>query len=256
MKAAVSLFPNPSKLLIAGDSAGAFAVPALSGIIADEFYPDCRDITLFSDSAQLLYKDWRQTARDIWKADKRFFEPLHTDNIFLDWYGELLSTRPDRFRCLYASTTHDYLLSTFLNDVMNKSYSTDGAVQGLFYRQLQEMVRHADIRTYEARRNGRGQISGGEFDSSDARSEDIMCELGMNLQPRLLDSLTGLPGMQFFRTQAHDMLESTVDSTRKPVIIYFNITNFRIRHYNKLSNLITNIISITISNGFITNHNL
>ena len=92
MKAAVSLFPNPSKLLIAGDSAGAFAVPALSGIIADEFYPDCRDITLFSDSAQLLYKDWRQTARDIWKADKRFFEPLHTDNIFLDWYEALLTS--------------------------------------------------------------------------------------------------------------------------------------------------------------------
>ena len=97
--------------------------------------------------------------------------------------------------------------------------------------ELQEMVRHADIRTYEARRNGRGQISGGEFDSSDARSEDIMCELGMNLQPRLLDSLTGLPGMQFFRTQAHDMLESTVDSTRKPVIIYFNITN--LKSYNE-----------------------
>lgn len=141
MKAAVSLFPNPSKLLIAGDSAGAFAVPALSGIITDEFYPDCKDITLFSDSAQLLYKDWRQTARDIWKADERFWQPLHTDNIFLDWYEALLSSRPDRFRCLYASTTHDYLLSTFLNDVTNKSYSTDSAVQDLFYRQLQGMVR-------------------------------------------------------------------------------------------------------------------
>ena len=35
-------FPRAEKLLIAGDSAGAFAVPALTREILDDFYPDCR----------------------------------------------------------------------------------------------------------------------------------------------------------------------------------------------------------------------
>ena len=38
MKISAKLFPNPDKLLIAGDSAGAFAVPALSGEIMEQTY--------------------------------------------------------------------------------------------------------------------------------------------------------------------------------------------------------------------------
>ena len=57
MRTGKKLFPAASKLMIAGESAGAFAVPALAEQIAGEFYPACSDVTLFSDSAQLLYKD-------------------------------------------------------------------------------------------------------------------------------------------------------------------------------------------------------
>jgi hypothetical protein len=54
MKVAKKLFPSPEEILIAGNSAGAFAIPALSGEIVDDYYPDAKDITLFSDSGQLL----------------------------------------------------------------------------------------------------------------------------------------------------------------------------------------------------------
>ena len=98
-------FLNPDKLLIAGDSAGAFAVPAVSGKIVSRWYPEVSDITLFSDSAQLL------------------------------------AAFPGRFRLLYASSTHDYLLSTFYNDMTNRIYKTNAGVRGAYYRQLKNMVR-------------------------------------------------------------------------------------------------------------------
>ena len=63
-----NLFKNPKKLLIAGNSAGAFAVPALTDEILRTWYPDVSDVTLLSDSALLLYNKWEYTAREVWKA--------------------------------------------------------------------------------------------------------------------------------------------------------------------------------------------
>ena len=141
MKEAKTFFPHPDKLLIAGDSAGAFAVPVLTDEIIEKNYPECDDVTLLSDSGQLLYPHWRHTAREIWKADASVWKPIHTSNITMDWYRRLYSKYGDRLRYLYASSTHDYLLSAYYNDIVNKKYMTDSDVQEAFYHQLQDMVK-------------------------------------------------------------------------------------------------------------------
>ncbi len=141
MKVAKALFPNPERLLIAGNSAGAFAVPALAGEIVDDYYPKTRNVTLFSDSGQLLYKHWRKTARNIWKAKASIYEPLVSENITLDWYKNLHAKYGDRFRYLYSSSIYDYLLSAYYNDIIRKKYKTDQEVQQDYYRQLVEMVK-------------------------------------------------------------------------------------------------------------------
>ncbi|MCR4903114.1 MAG: pectin acetylesterase [Butyrivibrio sp.] len=140
MEAAVKLFPNPSKMLIAGNSAGAFAVPAVAGEIADDYYSKCRDITLLSDSGQLLYKNWRKTARTIWKSDEKIWKCINSDNITVDWYRALCENHGDRFRFLYSSSIRDYLLSAYYNDIINRKYKTDSKVQDLFYEQLHVML--------------------------------------------------------------------------------------------------------------------
>ncbi len=140
MDAGAKLFPHCDKLLIAGNSAGSFAVPALAGEIVEDYYPDCSDVTLFSDSGQLIYKHWKHTARDIWKAAPSVWKPLHSGNITLDWYESLAERYGDRFRYLYASSTRDYLLSAFYNDVTHKTYKTDADVQEVYYHQLVEMT--------------------------------------------------------------------------------------------------------------------
>ncbi|MCR5032261.1 MAG: pectinacetylesterase family protein [Lachnospiraceae bacterium] len=144
MKVARTYFPCADKILIAGDSAGAFAVPALAGEIIRDWYPGCMDYTLFSDSGQFLYKKWRHTAKTIWKAPEPLWKAIHTENITLDWYRKLVRELADgpkrRIRFLYASSVYDYLLSAYYNDVTRKTYTTDKDVQEAFHLQLIEMV--------------------------------------------------------------------------------------------------------------------
>jgi hypothetical protein len=140
MKVAKELFPGPRTLLIAGNSAGAFAVPALAGEVVDNYYPHARNITLFSDSGQLLYKNWRRTAKNIWQCKESIWKPIHSDNITLDWYRDLYARYGERFKLLYSSSIRDYLLSAYYNDIINKKYVSDALVQEEYYKQLKEMV--------------------------------------------------------------------------------------------------------------------
>ena len=141
MRIAKTLFSEADKLLIAGESAGAFAVPALAEQIHQEFYPACHDVTLFSDSALLLNKEWKKTARDVWNVREETANDIRGRNLTLDWYRALYRRRGDQYRYLYACSVQDYLLSAFYNDVKNKTYSTDERMQCIFRRQLQDMVR-------------------------------------------------------------------------------------------------------------------
>ena len=141
MKVARSHFPFPDKLLVAGNSAGAFAVPALAGEIASEYYPHCQDITLLSDSGLLLYKKWRKTAKHIWKTEEPIWKAIKSDNITLEWYKALHAKYGDRFQYLYASSVRDYLLSAYYNDIISKNYKTDKEVQLIFQKQLTQMVK-------------------------------------------------------------------------------------------------------------------
>lgn len=140
MKVSKRLFPNPKRILIAGNSAGAFAVPALAGEIADDWYPKTGSITLFSDSGMVLYKKWRKTAKTIWQSKESIWEPIVSDNITLDWYRNLYNKYGDRFRYLYSSSERDYLLSAYYNEIVNKKYKTDKKVQDVYKKQLTEMI--------------------------------------------------------------------------------------------------------------------
>ena len=140
MRASLQYFPNADKLLIAGDSAGAFAVPALTDEILTDYYPAVTDITLFSDSGQLEYPKWQRTARDIWHAAPSLWQPLHTNNPTCDWYENLYRKYGDRLRYLYACSTHDYLLSAYYNDIVSKHYATNAEVRAVFNTQLRDTI--------------------------------------------------------------------------------------------------------------------
>ncbi|MBR3367260.1 MAG: pectin acetylesterase [Lachnospiraceae bacterium] len=135
-----TLFPAPGRLLIAGESAGAFAVPALAETVCDVFYPECRDVTLFSDSAQLKYGGWHRIAEEVWNIPLRQLSDLQSDEMTVDWYRGLYARSGGKYRCLYASSVRDYLLSAFYNDLQNKEYMTGEYMQRAFQAELERMV--------------------------------------------------------------------------------------------------------------------
>ena len=141
METCRDFFPDPDKLLIAGDSAGAFAVPAVAEEIADSFYPGVDDITLLSDSAQLYYGKWRHVLRKVWNTEKIRWKDVNGSCLALEWYRALYKRNGKRFRCLYAGSTRDYLLSAFYSDMHYKEYRTDASLQNLYFKQMRRMVR-------------------------------------------------------------------------------------------------------------------
>ncbi|MCR4671928.1 MAG: pectinacetylesterase family protein [Lachnospiraceae bacterium] len=134
------IFPSAEKLLIAGDSAGGFAVPALAPEIIRDHYPGCGDITLFSDSAQLLFSGWRDTARNVWKSPEHIWKPILSDNITVDWYRNVYSQFGDDIRYLYAGSPRDFLLSEYYNDILNDSFSTNPRIRNRYCREMKRML--------------------------------------------------------------------------------------------------------------------
>jgi hypothetical protein len=112
-------FPEPSRLLLCGESAGGFSVPG----VADEVlrsYPECKDVTLCTDSALMECGDWRGIAEKVWQVPAYLSDCLHSRDIVSDWYERLSKTRPG-LRCLYITGRRDAAMAQY------QSYMDGGA---------------------------------------------------------------------------------------------------------------------------------
>ena len=124
LEAAKDLFPQPDQLLIAGESAGAFGCIAQAAHIID-FFPNCKNITVFSDSGQISYPKWKETVRDIWKADRELWECIQTNTLNLDWFRLLYNKLGNRVNYLNYCSYHDGLLSQFQKKMNHDIYRLD-----------------------------------------------------------------------------------------------------------------------------------
>lgn len=121
----------PDKILVTGFSAGGFATALLTDDVMDRF-PDCKDVTCFSDAALLLYDGWHKSATECWKAPKPISDRLVTANITLDSLKALYKKRGDGVKIIFASSTRDALLSQYQHFVdkgeMRASDADDGSL--------------------------------------------------------------------------------------------------------------------------------
>lgn len=106
------MFPAPEMLLLTGESAGAFAVPAIAeDVIAA--YPECQNITVYSDSALLRTADWPRIVREVWRAPERIAQAIQTDNLVLDLYRQLAARVGARIKYLYSCGAGDMVLTMY-----------------------------------------------------------------------------------------------------------------------------------------------
>ena len=90
-----------------------------------------------------------------------------------------------------------------------------------------ELIRHTDVRLLETRAKGRGSIMGYSYDRSQKRQTDILAEVAQTNTSSSIDEITGIPNMQFFRIRADEMLGNVLNLDKEPVILYFNLGNFK-----------------------------
>ncbi len=148
---ALSFFPSPDKVLIAGDSAGGFAVPAYAGIIREKYYPSCKDLTLFSDSSLLINKDWKKTAKSVWHTPDVIRSMITGDNLIMDLYRSVYEKYGDSFRYLFAGSSRDQILSAYQNAVNGGAYTANKKALDTHHRNLVETVRGLEDITMDFR---------------------------------------------------------------------------------------------------------
>ena len=110
-------FPEPEKILIAGESAGGFAVPGAADEILS-YYPDCQDITLYTDSSIALRDDRKRIAEDLWNIPKYLADGIYGKDIVADWYERFLAAhkgKNEKLRCLFSCGKRDVDLARFGN---------------------------------------------------------------------------------------------------------------------------------------------
>jgi hypothetical protein len=141
MKTCKTFFPSTDKLLITGVSAGAFAVPALAPEIM-EFYPDCTDLTVFSDSTCVFLDDGKDAALNVWKAKPELAQAIHSDNISADMYERLFSLKGDSIRYLYSNSCRDYMFVTYQNYISNRKFEATAEQCEAFTPKLKQHIDH------------------------------------------------------------------------------------------------------------------
>ncbi len=93
--------------------------------------------------------------------------------------------------------------------------------------EVQDMLRLADIRLYDAKQAGRNKVLGMRYEG---REIAIATLSAANLRERRsgnADALTGLPSMTYFLVHARSMFEAPTLADSQFFIVYFNIENMK-----------------------------
>lgn len=88
---------------------------------------------------------------------------------------------------------------------------------------FRQMVQLADIYVHKAGNRGKDQTIGGVFDESALRAGIIESNIEVHVRAYETNQLTGLPSMSFFISRADDMLATIVNTSREPMIGFFNL---------------------------------
>lgn len=130
---------QPEALLITGYSAGGFGAALTTDTVLNEYFPKVENVTVFADSALLLWDGWRNAAQDVWHSPKEIYESLASSNITLDALRALRQKRPD-VKILFGCSRRDGMLSLFQNYLSNGVAAADDAAGDVFAASLSVMA--------------------------------------------------------------------------------------------------------------------
>ncbi|MDR2654553.1 MAG: hypothetical protein LBC56_00560 [Oscillospiraceae bacterium] len=107
-------FPGePEALFIGGESAGAFGSVANCAKVA-ALYPNCRNITVYSDAAHLHTHKFHSIIRDIWKVPPDLSAYAKSDYPTVDLFQYARDKTPPHTKFLHANSLYDQILIEYM----------------------------------------------------------------------------------------------------------------------------------------------
>ncbi len=93
--------------------------------------------------------------------------------------------------------------------------------------EMQDMLRLADVRLFDAKQAGRNKVLGMEYEGGQAAAEALDAASLRERRSSNADPLTGLPSMTYFSVHAKALLESPALADSAFHLVYFNIENMK-----------------------------
>jgi hypothetical protein len=120
-------FKTPAKVLVSGESAGAYASAFWASSLAMMY--ENQKIYQLSDGALLVSNRWKEIIDTVWQAESQSFLKF---NIGKDAFEDALLRRSDslngRIKHLHSNTLYDFILPKFSAALNHKSSKTDGYI--------------------------------------------------------------------------------------------------------------------------------
>ncbi|MCL2236430.1 MAG: pectinacetylesterase family protein [Defluviitaleaceae bacterium] len=138
---AKNYFPaTPDKLVISGQSAGAFGCVAHAPKIAN-LYPDCGNVTVYSEGSHLHAPIWGDVARNVWKVDRDLGEYIKTNDLIADLFRYAMDNMPDHTKFLHSNSVWDGIPAKFMNKMNNVKWSINRQALDEFHSTLLDVTR-------------------------------------------------------------------------------------------------------------------
>ena len=140
MNRAMKYVEKPSKVIIAGSSAGGFGAALLADDVLTNYFPKVKNTTVVVDASMLLTSKWPTIVKKQWQAPKSITKNLHSSNITLDALRALSKKRP-KVKILFDCSVRDGELTKYQNYISNGTYKATNKQGDKFQKNLKTMVK-------------------------------------------------------------------------------------------------------------------
>ena len=114
LKVLREFFPDtPETMLIMGMSAGAFGCVAHSPGIRS-FYPDCKNIIVFSEGSHIHTPLWHDIAKDILNVNERILPYIISDDLIYDLFRYARDNMPSNTIFMHSNSVFDNVLVSYM----------------------------------------------------------------------------------------------------------------------------------------------
>jgi len=131
---------HPDELLVAGYSAGGYGAAMLTEDLLENYFPEAGHVTLCVDSSLLILDNWQEVFRDVWNVPEKFTEKIRSENLIVDFMGDLYDTYGEKMTFLYIGSVRDGALTRYQTYFDLGIYAASNRNVGVYTMYLRDMV--------------------------------------------------------------------------------------------------------------------